>query len=94
MSVILHTSSFLILLRREQDGCSIVLRLFEAVTGHGFGLMIFYEDFLLWFVENRSEGSRVTYWAAVRNCHKHLLFLYKLFEIDNGLCFILFNGLW
>ena len=46
MSVILHTSSFLILLRREQNGCSILLRLFEAVTGHGFGLMmimIFYE---------------------------------------------------
>ena len=79
MSVILHTSSFLILLRREQDGCSIVLRLFEAVTGHGFGLMIFYEDFLLWFVKNKSEGSRVTYWAAVRNCHKHLLFLHKPF---------------
>lgn len=45
MSVILHTSSFLILLRREQDGCSIVLRLFEAVTGHGFGINDDY-DFL------------------------------------------------
>ena len=77
MSVILHTSSFLILLRREQDGCSMVLRLFEAVTGHGFWVndyVFYYEVFLLWFVENKSEGSRVTYWAAVRNCHKHLLY--------------------
>ena len=49
MSVILHTSSFLILLRREQDGCSIVLRLFEAVTGHGFGINDDYEFFIMRF---------------------------------------------